>query len=141
MKIISIDYGRRHVGLAKTDESGRISLREGVLEQRQSDVLEEIRRLVERERAGLVLVGLPVRLAGGDSEQTRETRKFIAELQNKLGKEIGVKEVNEMFTSKEAARRLKFENGKAEEGHAEAARLILETYLRQNTKNQISNSK
>ncbi len=57
----------------------------------------------ERE-AGLVVVGLPLSLDGGDSEQTRETREFAARLATALGEGVPVELHDERFTTRLAQR-------------------------------------
>lgn len=128
-KILCLDYGARYVGVAVTDADGKIALRHSVIDRKQQDAVAAVRELVVQQRAYLVLVGVPVSLDGTESAQTKISRDFIIELQNTFGETVKVKSVDERFTSKEAERRIKAEGGKSTDAHAEAARLMLESYL------------
>lgn len=128
--ILALDYGARYVGVAATDRDEKISLKYSVIDRRQQDALSTIRDLVEKEKASLVLVGVPVSLDGTESAQTKISRDFIVLLQALLGDQAKVEPVDERFTSKEAERRVRAEGGKPTDAHAEAARLMLESYLR-----------
>lgn len=128
--IFALDYGARYVGVAITDNEGKIPLRHSVIDRKQHDTLSTIRDLVVKEKAGLVLVGVPVSLDGTESAQTKVSRDFIVLLQALLGDQAKVEPVDERFTSKEAERRVRAEGGKPTDAHSEAARLMLESYLK-----------
>lgn len=128
--ILALDYGARYVGVAATDREEKISLRHSVIDRKQQDVLSTIRDLITQEKVNLVLVGVPVSLDGTESAQTKVSRDFIVELQAMLGDQVKVEPVDERFTSKEAERRVRAEGGKPTNAHSEAARLMLESYLR-----------
>lgn len=142
MMILSLDYGERYVGLAITDPDGKIALRHGVIDQgvRSSkkkapdpllaDPLSAIEVIVKRENVELVLVGLPIGLSGEETGQTRTTQEFVEQLREKLGEDIKIETIDERFSSKEAEQRVLGEGGKKEDAHSEAARLLLEDYLR-----------
>ncbi len=127
--IIAIDYGERYVGIAATDRDEKISLKHSVIDRKQQDALSTIRDLVGKEKASLVLVGVPVSLDGTESAQTKVSRDFIIRLQALLGDQVKVHPVDERFTSKEAERLIHAAGGKPVDAHAEAARLMLESYL------------
>lgn len=128
--ILALDYGARYVGVAITDNEGKIPLRHSVIDRKQQDALSTVRDLVAHQKASLVLVGVPVSLDGTESAQTKVSRSFILELQALLGDQAKVEPVDERFTSKEAERRVRAEGGKPTDAHAEAARLMLESYLK-----------
>ena len=77
-----------------------------------------LRELVCEVGAERVVVGLPLTLAGGDSEQTREARAFAAELARRLP--VDVELYDERFTTKIAARA----GGSASEDSRAAAHLL-----------------
>jgi len=128
--ILALDYGSRFVGVAITDGDERLALRHSVIDLKEKDVFVEVKKIVLEEKVEKILVGLPISLSGEDSEQTRKTRGFASGLKEVVGDEISVELVDERFSSKEAERRVALEGGKKEDAHAEAARLILESYLR-----------
>lgn len=130
--IICLDYGTRYIGVAITDDEERLAVRHSVVDQKQAPALDIIPALVAREAATKVLVGVPVSLSGNISEQTNITREFIEQLRPALAAmspPVPVEEVDETLTSYEAERRIKLEGGSKDEAHAEAARIMLETYI------------
>jgi putative Holliday junction resolvase len=128
MKLLALDVGRRNIGVAITDDEGKLALRHSVISKSQENALIEIRELVVLEKIEKIVVGLPLSLSGEDSEQTEWTRRFATELRAGVeNREVVL--VDERFSSKEAERRVAAEGGRSIEAHAEAARLILEQYL------------
>lgn len=130
MMILSVDYGARYVGLAVTDPEGKMALRHGVIDRRDQDVFAVIEGVVSAEKIEVIVVGLPIGLSGSDTSQTQQTREFVERLQTRLGEGIKIETVDERFSSQEAEQRVLSEGGKKEDAHAEAARLLLEDYLK-----------
>lgn len=130
MKALAVDYGERYVGVAVTDDGGRIPLRHSTVDQRQEDALARVAALVTSERVRAVVVGVPVSMDGSESGQTHAALRFIEELRSRLPGGVAVEEIDERLTSKEAAQRVRAEGGRAGEEHAEAARLMLEAWLK-----------
>lgn len=130
MTIMALDYGDRFVGVAITDNDGKIALRHSVIDSQRQKVFVEIWKVVASEKVGKVLVGVPVGLSGIETMQTKKTREFVKSLKQNIGEKVLVEEADETFTSKEARRKIIEEGGKKDEEHAEAARLILENYLK-----------
>lgn len=128
--IIALDYGERYVGVAITDPEGRLALRHAVIDQKKENARELIGEIVLKEKVTTVLVGVPVSLEGEETEQTHVSLRFIEQLQEALGEGVAVVSVNETLTSAEAERRIAREGGSLHEAHAEAARIMLEEYLR-----------
>jgi putative Holliday junction resolvase len=80
--------------------------------------LARLRALVSELHAERVVVGLPLSLSGGDSEQTRETREFAARLERML--DVPVELHDERFTTRMAQR----SGGRASEDSRAAAHLL-----------------
>jgi putative transcription antitermination factor YqgF len=105
MRVLALDYGSARCGCAVSDPTGTIvtplqhverpGTRRGML------ALVELVREREVER---VVVGLPLSLGGGDSEQTRETREFAERLARRLGADVLVELHDERFTTRMAQR-------------------------------------
>ena len=127
--ILSIDLGDRHVGLAATDADGRLTYRYGTIDRKAADALEEIRKVVEREKISTLVIGVPIGLEGNETMQTGKTRKFIEQLKAALP-DMKIEEISEVLSSVEARANLKAEGGGEHLEHAEAARILLEDYLR-----------
>ena len=51
-----------------------------------------------------MVVGLPLSLRGGDTDQTRETRAFAERLARRLGEDVPVEMHDERFTTRMAQR-------------------------------------
>ena len=123
-----LDFGSRHVGVAITDVDGELALRYSVIDRKKDDVLDEVEAIVEEEDVAKIVVGVPRSLSGEESEQTHASLSFIEDLRERLPA-MPVDEADETFTTVEAERVIAEEGGKQEEAHAEAARLMLESYL------------
>jgi putative Holliday junction resolvase len=105
MRVLALDYGEARCGCAISDPSGTIVTPiEAVERPGTRRGLGRLRDLVAEREAGLVVVGLPLSLDGGDSEQTRETREFAARLSTVLGERVPVELHDERFTTRLAQR-------------------------------------
>ena len=122
MRYLGIDYGSKRVGLALSDEEGRIAFPYRTVPNTKT-LLDEIAAVIKQEGAGRIVVGLPVPFSGGESEQTREVKKFIEKLKESSGAPVDTE--NEVLTTKMAGR-----SGLARE-HIDkaAAAIILQSYL------------
>ncbi|HHX13683.1 MAG TPA: Holliday junction resolvase RuvX [Clostridiales bacterium] len=85
MRIIGLDVGTKTVGVAISDELELIAQGYGVIERvgLRKDT-GKILDLIREHDCGQVVVGLPLRLDGGDSPMTELAREFAAMLMNKL---------------------------------------------------------
>ncbi len=133
MKILSIDYGDRKIGLAISDIDQKLASRLLTLENRslQTSIL-NIKEIVAKEEIGEFLVGIPVGMKS-ESEQARKTEKFIALLKDEI--DLSLQTINEVYTSKMAEENLLLAGVKRENFREvidqEAARIILQDYLNQ----------
>ena len=81
MRVLALDYGSARCGCALSDPTGTIVTPiEAVAASRHQARLRALRELVREREVERVIVGLPLSLDGGDTEQTRETRAFADEL-------------------------------------------------------------
>jgi putative holliday junction resolvase len=131
-RVLAIDYGRKRIGLALSDELGITAQPFAILARtnRQGD----IRRLREICRANSVMqivVGHPVHMSGEAGEMADEAVRFAARLEKELG--IKVDLMDERLTSWEAqqmASEFATASGK-KRGHLDdvAAAILLREYL------------
>jgi putative Holliday junction resolvase len=131
MRVLALDYGSARCGCAVSDPSGTIVTPiEAVERPGTRRGIARLRELVGEREAGLVVVGLPLSLDGGDSEQTRETREFAARLATALGDGVPVELHDERFTTRLAQRDARGAAGapRASEDSRAAAHL-LESWL------------
>ncbi|MFH1171314.1 MAG: Holliday junction resolvase RuvX [bacterium] len=124
MTVLGIDYGSVRVGLAISDERGRLAVpSETLTPKSESELLFTIQQIVREKGVGKIVVGLPLALSGRETEQTRQTLQFIQGLQTRLS--IPVETEDERLTSVEAARG----GVDASTKDARAAALLLQNYL------------
>jgi putative Holliday junction resolvase len=105
MRVLALDYGSARCGCALSDPTGTIVTPvEVVARPATKRGLAQLRELVREREVEHVVVGLPLSLDGSDTQQTRETRAFAAELARRLGEEIPVEMHDERFTTRLAQR-------------------------------------
>src|ERR1700680_1043544 len=127
MRVLALDYGSARCGCARSDPTGTIVTPiPAVLRPGSRRGLRRLKELVRDRAVECVVVGLPLSLQGGDTEQTRETRTFAERLSLHLGEGIPVEMHDERFTTRMAQRM----NGPFTEGEdSRAAALLLESWL------------
>ncbi len=128
MRILGIDHGLAHLGLASGDTESKLALpldtiHEKELEQQVATVAD----IVLEEDVEAIVVGFPLSMEGDALEQAEKTQEFIDALAEVV--KIPIHQEDERFSS-EFAKRQKQEDpdGKFDE-HALAAAAILQTYL------------
>lgn len=98
MRVLALDHGSARCGVAVSDPSGTLATPlEPVLRPDTRKGLRRIRALVEETGAERVIVGLPVSLSGGDSDQTRAARAFAERLRTALS--VPVELYDERFST------------------------------------------
>ncbi len=134
LRILAIDYGRKRIGLAVSDEL-RLTARPlgTVLRQNRRDALRRLCEIARDNGVGKILVGHPVHLNGTSSEMAVEAERFAARIKKELG--LPVELIDERLTSWEAGQTLeksKVRRGKAASRYgvdAVAAAILLREYL------------
>jgi putative holliday junction resolvase len=123
MRVLALDYGSVRCGCAISDPTGVLATPlEPVRRPTSRHGLRELHNMVDALSAERVVVGLPLSLSGGDSQQTEETRAFAEKLERLLS--VPVELYDERLTTKLAART----GGHASEDSRAAAHL-LESWL------------
>jgi putative holliday junction resolvase len=127
MRVLALDYGSGRCGCALSDPTGAIvTPLEAIPRPASRRGLAEIERLIRERGVERVVVGLPLSLDGGDSDQTRETRAFARRLALRLGEAIPIALHDERFTTRIARR----EQGSFQAGEdSRAAAYLLESWL------------
>ena len=128
--LLALDYGSRRIGVAVSDELALFAHPRSALKGAGRKLFSQIQNLVSSENISEVIVGLPLTLEGGESEQTKLTRKWIKHLREVL--DVPVTEWGERLTSiqadkilNEAGRSRK--NRRSGERDSAAAAIILQT--------------
>jgi putative holliday junction resolvase len=101
MKLIGVDYGRRRIGIAVTDETGEyIRGLPTIDRQRVPDYLRALRLIIAAEHPERIIVGLPLDIDGDETVMSKEIRTFASDLGRSTG--LSVCFVDESLSSKEA---------------------------------------
>jgi putative Holliday junction resolvase len=136
-RILSIDYGRKRVGVAVTDPLQMIA--NGLTTIHSKDIWTFLAEYFEQEEVDCVVVGYPKQMNNKASEAVRFINPFLRKL-TKIYPDLEVKLVDERFTSK-IAHQTMIDAGlkkKARQNKALvdtiSATIILQSYLEQRTK-------
>jgi putative Holliday junction resolvase len=125
-RVLALDHGSARCGVAVSDPTGTIVTPLAAIERPDTRKgMARVRQAIEDAGAERVVVGLPVSLSGGDSDQTRAARAFAERLAEQV--KVPVETYDERFTTRIAERR----GGRADED-SRAAAVLLETWLESN---------
>ncbi len=133
MRVLGIDYGDRHIGLALSDALLVTAqpLMTYTLTGREKDDRKFFQDLVARHDVHEIVIGNPLRMDGTPGTRVEKTRIFAAWLEKSVGRPIVF--VDERLTTQEAQQVLREENlrGRKKKVREDqiAAVIILTTYL------------
>jgi putative holliday junction resolvase len=129
-RILAIDYGRRRIGLAISDELRlTASPLATIVRKNRRDDMRRLREIVQKNEVGLILVGSPVHLGGQAGEMAAEAARFAERAGKELGLPVALRD--ERLTSWEAEEIAK-ETGsgrKAKNLDSMAAAILLREHL------------
>jgi len=126
-RVLGLDYGSARCGCAVSDPTGTIvTPLDAIPRPATRRGMARLRELVREREVAHVVVGLPLSLSGGDSDQTRETRAFAEQLARRLGDGVPVEMHDERFTTRMAQR---MEGTFAADEDSRAAAHLLESWL------------
>ena len=104
-RILAVDYGRKRIGLALSDELGLTAQPlETITRVNRERDMKRLRETCRAHGVTHVIVGHPLHMTGEAGEMADETARFAARLGKATG--IGVELVDERLTSWEAERTL-----------------------------------
>lgn len=132
MRVMAIDYGDAHTGVALSDPTGLLAGSTFMVNSwRQEVVLDRVARLVEEHRPDELVLGFPKNMDGTDGRKADLYREFAARLEAFTGMKVIL--WDERRTTVDAHQIL-FNQGKNGRKRkkivdAVAASLILESYL------------
>jgi putative Holliday junction resolvase len=127
MRVLALDYGSARCGCALSDPTRTIVTPiAAVSSPGTRRGLAAIQRIVEQHEVERIVIGLPLSLQGGDSDQTRETRAFAEQLTARLGDGVAIEMHDERFTTRIAQR---MEGPFAASEDSRAAAHLLESWL------------
>ncbi|MGB0034688.1 MAG: Holliday junction resolvase RuvX [Candidatus Acidiferrales bacterium] len=142
-RILAIDYGRKRVGLALSDELGLTAQPHATLVRtnRRND-LRRLREICLQHSVGHIVVGHPLHMNGKAGEMADEAVRFAVRLHKELGIEVEL--VDERLTSWEAEQTLTETNSSPRRKRSSiddvAAAVLLRDYLERRRANPRNSS-
>ncbi|MDH4461066.1 MAG: Holliday junction resolvase RuvX [Spirosomataceae bacterium] len=131
-RLVAIDYGTKRVGIAVTDPLKIIA---SALETvHAKDIISFLKEYIEREEVEALIVGMPVRLDGTDTDNTPHVKGFV-KLLGKTFPEMPVHLHDERFTSAMALQVMldmgTTKKARKEKGNIDklSATIILQSYM------------
>lgn len=125
-KILALDAGTRRTGVALSDSKQRVAFTRSEIEHQSThEAVQEIKKLCELEGIVGILIGLPVKLDGSETEQTKHVKTFIQKLK---GLELPIVEVDERLST-EFAKDLHGFDSKETHVDSRSAQILLERYI------------
>ena len=130
-RIVALDYGRKRLGIAVSDELKITARPFDVLTRSGASDIHDVLETCREQDAEVIVVGLPRRTDGTEGPEAKAVRKFVKAMESKTDTPIEL--WDEWFTTAEAERSL-IEAGMRREKRrdvidAVAASLILESWL------------
>jgi len=127
MKILSIDYGDKNIGIAITDEMGIIAIPFSV-EENNEFFAQKLLEIIKEKKINKIIAGFPLSLKGNEDSQAKRVKDFFNELSNKI--DMGIELIDERYSTRSSIDKLKKINKKnIKELDKFAAAIILESYL------------
>jgi len=131
-RVLALDFGKRRIGLAVSDELGITA--QGIETLERTNIREDLARLAQliaEKSVSLILMGNPLHMSGREGRQVEYTRDFAERLSTATG--VPVEYWDERLTSVQAERVLR-ESGISIQKRARAvdqlaAVILLESYL------------
>ena len=132
MRIMAIDYGDAHTGVALSDPTGLlVGFTATINSRRQEAVLDRLLELIEEHRPDELVMGFPRNMDGTEGPRAQLYRDFAARLEETSGRKVILWDERRTTI---AAHQILFDQGKDGRKRkklvdAVAASLILENYL------------
>jgi putative Holliday junction resolvase len=131
-RILAVDYGERNFGLAISDPERRLSLPLPAFKARShKEFIHHVSELISSENVGLIVVGIPSTLKGGESKKTKEVMVFLEKLKERLP--VPVECYDERLTTHAALKKMRQADMKLKKHKDKvdslAAAEILQSYL------------
>lgn len=133
MRILGVDYGDRHIGLALSDPLGMIAqpLETYTLKEKKADNATFFRAVVQTHGVERIVLGLPLRMDGTPGSRADKTRTFARWLEQSTGCKVVF--WDERLTTRQATAIMQEQNVRVENRRSVvnqiSAALILQAYL------------
>ncbi len=122
MRLMGIDYGTKRVGVALSDESGKMAFPHKVLEN-NNKLADEIEKIVNENNVSGIVIGHSKNREGGDNPVHEAVTELIGDLTLRVGLPVHLEP--EQYTTQEAIKL----QGRNEMTDAAAATIILNSYI------------
>jgi putative holliday junction resolvase len=133
MRLLGIDYGTKRIGIAMTDEGGRMAFPKATLANDRY-FFQSLRDLVESGNVEKIIIGESLNRDGKPNEIMQKIRELAQKIDRELS--VDVEYEAEMYSS-EAAKRLQGDNFyKNKLIDASAAAIILNSYIERHKKDK-----
>jgi putative Holliday junction resolvase len=109
---LGIDHGDARIGIAATDDFGILAHPVETIDRAKTDAIGRIVQLVSLRKIRTLVVGLPLRMDGGEGASSIKVRKFAKELRERLP-DLPVIFVDETLTTSSASAKLREAGKKA----------------------------
>ena len=132
MRILALDVGDKRIGVAVSDLLGILASPLIAIERTSdSKAIDTILEIVDEQEVGEIVVGLPISLSGGYSDQTKSVAAFVRKLEARSP--VPVNTADERYSTVEAERLLSQSKPQRARSRGEidaaAAAVILQSYL------------
>lgn len=125
-RILGIDWGARRLGLAISDKSQEFIFSRPQLDDNTTKI-DKIIELLSTEKIDGIIIGLPLRTNGTESETTKMVRDFAKKLSEET--DLPICFIDESLTSMEANENLMGVKKLKQKLDSESARVILENAI------------
>jgi len=103
LKVLSIDWGSKRIGLALGDAHLKLVIPLKPIDN-DGRVFDKILERVRQHRVDLILLGLPLTPSGREGQRALEVREFAKRLQELLPENVALEFWDERYTTEEALR-------------------------------------
>ena len=141
-RILAIDYGRKRIGLALSDELGATAQPLLTIQRtNRRDVIRRLREICAKHGVAQIIVGHPLHMTGEAGEMAAEAASFAMRLSKELGIETEL--VDERLTTWEARQTMTETKSrrKGEPIDAIAAAVLLRDYLETHSEKMSHNNR
>lgn len=122
MRLMGIDYGTKRVGVALSDESGKMAFPHIVLNNDEK-LLEKLEEIISERGVGEIVIGHSLGRDGAANAVHAEVEELIGDLTLRVGLPIHLEP--EQYSTQEALR----EQGRTAQTDASAAAIILNSFI------------
>jgi putative holliday junction resolvase len=134
MRILGIDFGDRRIGVAMCDpEQILASPVITIIRDDDEQAIGEIKSIIDKNKIGLIVMGIPYSLSGNESTQTARTRDFAGKLESATGLQVAFQD--ERLSSWEAQRLISSTGQKKDKNRPKGAldsavaAMLLQSYI------------